>query len=62
MNVPREIIIQHSKVDNPVTPEELAEVEAILVDTLFSLWLQEKGFTDLVPKFQIHKQHQQQEK
>ena len=53
MNVPREILFEHKKVEEAVTPEQLAEVEAILVDAIFSLWLQEKGFTNPAPKFQI---------
>ena len=43
MNVPREIVVQHSVVEPAVTREELAEVERIIVDALFSVWLQEKG-------------------
>lgn len=45
MNVPREIIVRHQKVDEAVTQEQLAAIESLLVDTLFSLWLREKGFT-----------------
>ena len=53
MNIPREIIFEHKTVEDAVTSEQLAEVETILVDTLFSLWLQEKGFTSPAPKLQI---------
>ena len=60
MNVPREIIFEHKKIEEAVTPEQLAEVEAILVDTIFSLWLQEKGLTGPAPKFQFITHHQEE--
>jgi hypothetical protein len=53
MNIPREIIFENKTVEDAVTSEQLAEVETILVDTLFSLWLQEKGFISPAPKLKI---------
>ena len=61
MNVPREIIFEHKTVEDAVTPEQLAEVETILVDALFSLWLQEKGFTNPIPRLQVLTHHDEEE-